>query len=224
MDEMILEIQNFLSADELSRLRELAQNTRFVDGRATNSGYQQKQNLQIDPSDAAFSESSRLVNEAYNRSQEFRNFALPKRIASPILARYEPGMRYGPHADAAYLPLPNGMLRSDLSSTVFLADPKSYEGGELVMHLGDTQVVVKYPAGSAVVYPSTTMHEVRPVTSGQRLVALTFVESFVPNEQDRSMLFELGEVSALEGDKMHVINRMRLELVRQNLLRRYSVG
>ena len=221
---MILEIQNFLSADEVRRLSELGAHTRFVDGRATNSGYQHKQNLQIDPSDAAFAESSRLVNDAYNRSQEFRDFAFPKRIASPILARYEPGMRYGPHADAAYLPLPQGVLRSDLSSTVFLSDPGAYEGGELVMHLGDKQVIVKYQPGSAVVYPSTTMHEVRPVTSGQRLVSLTFIESFVPNEMDRSLVFELGEVSALEGDKMHVINRMRLELVRQNLLRRYSAG
>ena len=221
---MILEIKDFLKSDEIAHLRELAARMSFVDGRATNTGFQQKQNLQADPANASAEQASKIVWDAYNRSQEFRNFTLPKRMAPPLIARYEPGMKYGPHADSAYVQAQGGQLRSDVSSTVFLSEPGSYEGGELVLHLGDAPVVIKYEPGSAVLYPSTSLHEVRPVTTGQRLVALTFVESYVPDEQHRQMVFELGEVSALEGDKMHLLNRTRLELVRQNLMRRWSVG
>lgn len=221
---MILELKDFLKPEEVAHLRELAGRMSFVDGRATNSGFQQKQNLQADPADSSSEQASKIVWDAYNRSPEFRSFTLPKRMAPPLLARYEAGMKYGAHADSAFVHTPGGQLRSDVSSTVFLSDPASYQGGELVLHLGDAPVVIKYEPGSAVLYPSTSLHEVRPVTAGQRLVALTFIESYIPDEQHRQMVFELGEVSALEGDKMHLLNRTRLELVRQNLMRRWSVG
>lgn len=219
---MFLEIQNLLNADEVARLTALAGGMKFVDGRASNTGYAQKQNLQADPADAAFAESVRIVGQALSRSREFRDFAFPRRIAPPLLARYEPGMKYGPHADAAFMAMPDGPMRSDLSCTVFLSDPRSYEGGELVIHLGVRALPLKAPPGNAIVYPSTTLHEVAPVRSGQRLVSLTFIESQIPDENERAMLFELGEISALEGDRMNWINRMRLEVVRQNLTRKWS--
>lgn len=90
------------------------------------------------------------------------------------------------------------------------------------MHLGARSVPVKLAAGAAIVYPSTTLHEVAPVRSGERFVAITFIESFIADEADRDAVFELGEVSALEGSNMHWTNRMRLEIVRQNLIRRWS--
>jgi PKHD-type hydroxylase len=131
-------------------------------------------------------------------------------------------MKYGPHADAAFLPLSDGPLRSDLSCTVFLSDPRTYEGGELVIHLGVRALPLKAAPGNAIVYPSTTLHEVAPVRSGQRLVSLTFIESRIPDEQERAMVYELGEISALEGASMNWLNRMRLEVVRQNLTRKWS--
>jgi PKHD-type hydroxylase len=88
--------------------------------------------------------------------------------------------------------------------------------------LGVRALPLKLPAGNAILYPSTTLHEVVPVRSGQRLVSLTFIESEIPDEQERAMLFELGEVSALEGNNMNWVNRMRLEVVRQNLTRKFS--
>ncbi|KAF0184643.1 MAG: Fe2+-dependent dioxygenase [Hyphomonadaceae bacterium] len=221
---MILEIKDLLTPEELIRLQGLAKSVRFVDGRATNPGFGQKVNLQADPNDAATAEVSKLVNAALARSREFVDFALPKKIAPPLLARYTPGMQYGPHADAALLPMPKGPLRSDVSATVFLNDPATYEGGELVLHFGARSIAMKAPAGGAIVYPSTTLHEVAPVRSGERLVVITFIESFVVDEHHRSILFELGEVSALEGEKMHWASRMRLEVVRQNLTRRWSSG
>jgi PKHD-type hydroxylase len=143
-------------------------------------------------------------------------------MAPPLLARYEPGMKYGPHADAAFLPFPDRALRSDVSCTVFLSDPRTYEGGELLIHLGVRALPLKGASGSAILYPSTTLHEVAPVRSGQRLVSLTFIESEIPDEQERAILFELGEISALEGNTMNWVNRMRLEVVRQNLTRKWS--
>ncbi len=221
---MILEVKDLLATAEVDHLRALAGRMAFVDGRATNTGFGQKMNLQADPQDAAAAEASKLLAEAFRRSREFCDFTLPKRIAPPLLARYEPGMKYGPHADAALLPSKGGPLRSDVSCTVFLSDPSSYEGGELVLHLGARSVAMKTAPGTAIVYPSTTLHEVAPVRAGERLVGITFIESFVADEMKREVLYELGEVSALEGDNMNLINRMRLEVVRQNLTRRWSGG
>lgn len=221
---MILEIEDLLRPTELVRVRELAAAAKFVDGRATNPGFEQKANMQADPADTGGSEVSQLVADALKRSADFNNFAFPRRIAPPLLAQYEPGMKYGPHADAAMIATSRGIVRSDVSCTVFIAEPGTYEGGELVLHLGARSVPIKLKAGNAVVYPSTTLHEVAQVKSGKRLVVITFVESLVGDEQDREVLFELGEVSALEGDKMHWASRMRLEVVRQNLMRRWSSG
>lgn len=219
---MILEIKDLLTAAEVVQLRELAQKVKFIDGRASNTGFELKANLQADPADAASAEASRIVADAFRRSRQFMDFVFPKQIAPPLLARYTPGMKYGPHADAAFMALPRTTLRSDVSCTVYVSDPAEYEGGELVLHLGARSMPLKSPAGAAVVYPSTTLHEVAPVRSGERLVAITFIQSLVSDEQDRLILYELGEISALEGDNMHWANRMRLEVVRQNLTRRWG--
>ncbi|MDZ4776520.1 MAG: Fe2+-dependent dioxygenase [Alphaproteobacteria bacterium] len=219
---MFIEIKNLLTDAEVAHLTALAAKVAFEDGRATNSGFDQKHNLQVDPNDGAFAESATVVTNAFARSRAFQDFAFPRRLAPPRLARYEPGMRYGPHADAAYMAVPGGALRSDVSCTVFLSDPRSYEGGELVLHLGVRAMPLKAEAGSAILYPSTTLHEVAPVRSGVRLVSLTFIESRIPDEQERAIVFELGEVSALEGAAMSDVGRMRLEVVRQNLTRKWS--
>lgn len=219
---MFLEIKSLLAAPEIARLRALSEAMRFVDGRATNDGFAQKQNLQADPADAAFAESVKIVAEAMGRSRQFTDFAIPRRIAPPLLARYEPGMKYGPHADAAFINIPGGRIRSDVSCTVFISEPQDYEGGELMLHLGVRAMPIKLAPGHAILYPSTTLHEVAPVRSGRRLVSITFIESQIPDEQERAMLFELGEISALEGESMNWLNRMRLEIVRQNLTRKWS--
>ncbi len=137
-------------------------------------------------------------------------------------------MKYGAHADVAYMSVANGsssfQLRSDLSCTVFLNDPGSYQGGELVLHVGTLPIPIKGQPGDAFVYPSTLLHEVRPVVTGQRLVAITFIESLVPDEQDRNTLFELKEILSLEGLKMDWVSRVRMDVAIQNLMRRWSRG
>jgi PKHD-type hydroxylase len=219
---MILEIQEFLKPAEVVHLIGLAQALHFVNGRLSNPANTTKDNLQADQADPRAAESSRIVADAFARSEQFRNFAFPKRVAAPLLCRYEPGHKYGAHADAAHLTVDGQPMQSDLSSTVFLADPGSYQGGELVIHLGTRPVVFKGAPGEVVVYPSTTLHEVRPVRAGARLVSITFIESHIPDETLRNDLFELNEIAALEGMKMDWRNRVRLDVVRQNLLRRWS--
>ena len=221
---MFLELRGLLNPPEVARLVALSRELRFIDGKASNPANITKDNLQADHADPRYQESTQIVSAAFTRSREFRDFAFPKRFAPPLLCRYEPGMKYGAHADSAVIPLGNTSLRSDLSCTVFLNDPQAYEGGELVVHLGTRPVVFKGVPGEAIVYPSTMLHEVRPVRSGQRLVSITFIESMIPDEYHRTQLYELNEVAALEGLKMDWANRARLEVVRQNLLRMWGDG
>jgi PKHD-type hydroxylase len=162
------------------------------------------------------------VANALARSREFVSFAMPKRVAPPLLARYEPGMKYGPHADAAIIQLSRVALRSDLSCTVFIADPKSYAGGELALLVGNQTLAFKGAPGEAIVYPSTFLHEVVPVRSGQRLVSITFIESRIADLHQRLQVFELNEIAALEGNTMSPESRVRLDVVRQNLMRMWS--
>ena len=128
---MFLKIKKLLAPAEITRLTELAAELQFVEGRLSNPANLTKDNLQADPRDAKYTESVQLLHAALVRSREFLDFTMPKRIAPPLLCRYEPGMKYGAHADAAIIQLAGTRLRSDLSCTIFVADPASYEGGEL---------------------------------------------------------------------------------------------
>jgi len=214
-------ILQILNDAEIAECKRIAASTPFVDGRITNPHNTAKQNEQLhDP--AAYQKSSQLLMQAFGRSQEFAEFALPAFVAPPLITRYQPGMKYGAHADAAFLQMPGQTIRSDLSCTVFLNDPKDYEGGELHLKLGDAQLTFKLKAGEAILYPSDTFHQVVPVTKGERLVAITFIQSRIQDPFRRNMLYELNEVAALEGLKMDPENYGRLQLVQQNLLRHWS--
>jgi len=221
---MLLKIKNLLSAEECARLVALAGELKFVDGRISNPANTSKQNLQADSADPRYAESVQIVAGAMARSREFGSFAIPKRVAPPLMCRYEPGMKYGSHADAAIIQLQTGKIRSDLSCTVFIGDPSTYEGGELAMVLGNQTLAFKGAPGEAVVYPSTLLHEVVPVRSGQRLVSITFIESHVADQHERMQVYELNEIAALEGLRMNPESRVRLDVVRQNLLRMWSAS
>ena len=220
---MFLKIKNLLNPAEIARLIALSHELRFVDGRATNAANTSKQNLQADPADPKYAESTQIVQTALARSREFVDFTMPKRIAPPSLCRYEPGMKYGAHADSAIIQLGSGRLRSDLSCTVFVGEPAGYEGGELAIVAGNQTVAFKGAPGEAIVYPSTTLHEVVPVRSGQRLVSITFIESLIADQHQRQQVYELNEIAALEGLTMNWESRVRLDVVRQNLLRMWSM-
>ena len=214
-------ILQLLTDAEVAECRKIAATAPFVDGRITNPHNKAKQNEQLHDQ-AAYQKSSQLLQQAYARSQEFHEFAFPVRIAPPMMTRYKPGMKYGAHADSAFIQLPQGTIRSDLSSTLFLTDPADYDGGELQVRLGDSDLSFKLKPGEAVIYPSDSLHQVVPVTKGERLVAITFIQSRVQDPFRRNLLFELNEVAALEGLKMDQENFNRLSVVRENLMRYWA--
>jgi PKHD-type hydroxylase len=214
-------ILELLTRGEIEECRRIAAASPFVDGRITNPHNTAKQNEQLHEPQA-YQKSSQLLLQAFARSQEFRDFAFPARIAPPFLTRYRPGMKYGFHTDSAFIRMPQGELRSDLSCTIFLNEPETYEGGSLHIRLGDADIRIKLRSGEAVVYPSDTLHEVEPVTKGERLVAITFIQSRVPDPFRRNLLFNLNEVAALEGLNMSHENYTRMQLVQAQLLRYWT--
>ncbi|MHB8812465.1 MAG: Fe2+-dependent dioxygenase [Steroidobacteraceae bacterium] len=219
---MFLQIDNLLTQAEVESVLELAGRTKFISGRRSNPHNATKDNLIQDPADPVGQEASQIVLAAIQRNEAARNFVLPRRIAVPQFLRYGAGMTYGAHVDAAFMSVGGQLLRSDVSCTVFINEPAGYEGGELVIYLGTEAVQVKGKAGSAIFYPSTTLHQVPPVTSGERLVMITFIESQIPDSSQRDLLYTLNEVRALEGLRMEWRNRMQLEYVIANLLRMWS--
>ncbi len=214
-------ILQILTDAEVRECRKIAAVAPFIDGRTTNPHHTAKENEQLHEP-AAYQKSSDLLRQALLRSPEFMEFAFPVALAPPMMTRYKPGMKYGAHADAAFIQLPGATIRSDLSCTIFLNEPGDYEGGELHLRLGDADLRFKLKPGEAIVYPSDTLHQVIPVTNGERLVAITFIQSRIQDPFRRNLLFELNEVAALTGLKMDPEQFHRLQLVQQNLLRYWS--
>ena len=210
-----------LTDAEVEQCRQIAASAPFVDGRISNPHNTAKSNEQLHDA-AAYQKSSELLRQALVRSEEFREFAFPVAMAPPMMTRYRPAMNYGAHADAAYIQLPNATIRSDLSCTIFLSEPKDYDGGELHIRLGDADLNFKLRPGEAIVYPSDTLHQVEPVTKGERLVAITFIQSRIQDPFRRTLLFDLNEVAALEGLKMDPENFTRMQLVQSQLLRHWG--
>ncbi|MGH8289997.1 MAG: Fe2+-dependent dioxygenase [Steroidobacteraceae bacterium] len=219
---MFLQLDDLLTQAEVESLAELAQRTQFISGRLSNPHNTTKNNVIQDPADPAGKQASQIALTAIQRSEQARNFVLPRRIAIPTFLRYGEGMTYGAHVDAAFMSLGGQLLRSDVSCTIFISGPEAYQGGDLTIYLGTEAIRVRGKPGSAVFYPSTTLHEVTAVTSGERLVMITFIESQISEQLERDLLYTLNEVRALEGLKMDWSNRMQLEYVISNLLRMWS--
>jgi PKHD-type hydroxylase len=210
-------IPDLLDSAGVAALGEIAKRSNFVDGRVSNPHNKAKNNLQTyDP------RAAELLSRALMEHEDFRNFAFPAKMTPPFLSRYDPGMGYGWHADAAMPDPGSGPVRADLSCTIFLSNPASYAGGALAIRLGDAELKFRGNAGSAIVYPSTTFHQVEPVTSGSRLVGLTLIQSRVESAHHREILYDLNEIAALEGSKMDFANYSRLHLVQRNLLNVFS--
>ncbi len=219
---MFQEIPDLLTHDEVEELRQIGRVLNFVDGRVSNPNSTVKNNLHADVQDPNYQKSSDILGRALGRNDHVQAFAFPKRMVPPVLTKYLPGMNYGAHADNAFLPLRPRPLRSDLSCTIFLNDPADYDGGELSVRLGTREVDFKPSPGSAVLYPSTSIHQVRPVTRGERLCGITFIESEIVDRVCRELLFELNEVLADEGDKLSWGARTRLSHVTASLHRQWG--
>lgn len=186
---MQIAIANILAGDELSFVQARVKAARFVDGKAT-AGFAArlvKNNEQAAASDASLNEVRKLVSERILGNDLFRMAARPKQLTPLLISRYEPGMAYGSHIDDALM---QG-LRTDVSFTLFLDDPASYDGGELIIETTAGEDSIKLPAGSLVAYPSTSLHRVADVTRGQRHVIVGWVRSFIRDAAQRELLFDL---------------------------------
>lgn len=218
---MHLYLKDLLNKDEIKRLLKISESAKFVDGRITNPGTSVKNNLQTEPSDPSFVEAGQIVSQAIFRHPLVRDFCQPKRLATPMITKYTKGMHYGTHIDSSTLNTQPPM-RSDVSGTVFLADPATYEGGELSIELGDQTIEFKGQPGEVILYPSTSLHQVKPVTSGQRIVSILFIHSNIRDAMKRDILFKLAKFINREHQKFDEGSRMELEFVRENLMRMWT--
>lgn len=193
---MLTHIPGVLPQAAVQRARALLKAGSFQDGTATASGQAAavKRNLQLAAEPAQRRPVDELVMPAILGNARFAEVAFPKILAPPTYNRYDVGMTYGDHVDAPFLS--NGRVRADISLTLFLSDPKDYDGGELVIRHGDAEFRAKHAAGDLVTYPTTSLHHVTPVTRGTRLAAVSWVQSYVPDERHRRILMELGEAKA----------------------------
>lgn len=197
---MLLRIPRLLTPHQLAHCRETLAGANWIDGRET-AGQQSslaKRNLQL-PEDAPEATAlGELILGALAANPAFMSAALPLKVFPPLFNRYGPGMGFGDHIDNAVRvsPLTGARYRTDLSCTVFLAEPDEYDGGELVIAGGLTPDRIKLAAGDAILYPATSVHRVEPVTRGKRLAAFFWVQSMVADGARRALLHDLDQAIA----------------------------
>jgi len=193
----VLQVRQMLGPAELRQLRELAARASWTDGRATSGdpNESRKRNEQVDVASAEGQAAAQVVRDALRRHPMFAAVALPSRLSVPIFNRYAPGMHYAAHVDASIM---GGAepLRTDLSATLFVADPGAYDGGELIVESAQGQQAIKLPAGDLLLYPATSVHRVAPVTRGERLALIFWVQSMVRDAAQRALLLELSQAIA----------------------------
>ncbi|MBW8752697.1 MAG: Fe2+-dependent dioxygenase [Sphingomonadales bacterium] len=225
---MLIEIPEVLDAAALARLRAVIDAGEWIDGNAT-SGHQSalaKRNRQLPEESAAAREAGALVLEALGRSALFFAAALPLKIFPPLFNAYEGGDTFGVHVDNA-VRIQRGSefrLRSDLSATLFLEDPAAYDGGELVVEGQFGAQAVKLPAGHMLLYPSSSLHRVEPVTRGRRVASFFWIQSMIRDTEARRTLFELDSaIQAVAQDRgQGDAAVIQLTGVYHNLLRRWA--
>lgn len=215
-------IDTIFAAPTIDAIRDaLAQEGLFEDGAKTASGAAKavKSNLQARKGDAVVKRASDMVRETLEQNSDFQAAALPAKFARITFSRYTAGMSYGTHVDNAFI---NG-VRTDLSFTLFLSDPDSYRGGELIIKRHDGDEAVKLPSGALYLYPSDTLHSVAPVEEGERLAAVGWVQSRVRLEEHRAVLFDLDR-TLRQLPKTEDAEPLRLNLlrVRNSLLRLWA--
>ncbi|MEZ5970810.1 MAG: Fe2+-dependent dioxygenase [Hyphomonadaceae bacterium] len=222
---MSLVLQHVLGSADLQLVSAQLSEFRWPSGKRTAGAAARsvKDNLQADGSVPQVKELERFVSDALRRHPLFEIAARPARVSRLLISRYEPGMTYGAHTDDALMGKGEDKLRTDLAFTVFLADASSYEGGELVVESALGEQGIKLEAGDAFIYPAGSIHHVAPVTSGVRLAAVGWVQSFVPDLAQRETLFDLS----VARTRLSEAGAAREELLRldksiSNLLRMWA--
>lgn len=225
---MLLTINGLPSGNELAQVPALLAHAAWSSGAAT-AGTQAvtvKNNQQIAEDAPALQVLRRVVLAALNRSPLFFTAVLPHRIVPPCFNRYADGAdRYGARIDNSMRALPDGSgcMRADVSATLFLSDPADYDGGELVIEDAGGRHEVRLPAGSLVTYPSSSVHQVQPVTRGERIGCFMFIQSLMRDAEQRRLLFDLDmELLTLRQQLGETHSMVRLTGIHHNLLRRWG--
>jgi PKHD-type hydroxylase len=190
---MILVLPDVLTADELAMIGADLALAAFVDGKLTAGWHAQsvKQNLQLTATNPIGSALQVTIDAALQQHRLFQSAVRPRVVRPALFNRYDAGMFYGYHTDNALMPHGSDWLRSDVSMTLFLNSPEAYVGGELIIETSLGEEGFKLAAGSAIVYPSGTLHRVSEVTQGVRLAAVTWIQSWVRDPAQREILFDL---------------------------------
>ena len=190
---MIVQLQDVLNGKQLGQIRELIAGSGFVDGKlsAGMEARAVKNNEELAADDRTVNSLNRIVMGSLIRHTTYQAAAFPLRVAAPFYARYTEGMAYGEHVDDPVMGT-GDRYRSDIAITIFLSGPECYEGGELAISTSFGEQTVKLPAGDAILYPASNLHQVKEVTSGERLVAATWVQSMIRDPAKREVLFNLS--------------------------------
>jgi PKHD-type hydroxylase len=224
---MLLTIPDLLSPEQVEEIRRKLDSADWVDGRVT-AGHQStlaKNNMQVPEGHPVAKEVGELILQTLGQNPLFVSAALPVKVFPPLFNRYSGGQSFGTHIDNAirHLKGTTHRVRSDLSATLFFSNPEEYDGGELVVE--DTYGIhsVKLPPGHMVLYPSSSLHNVRPVTRGARVSSLFWIQSMVRDDGARTLLFDLDNVTQrITAEQIDSPNAIRLTGIYHNLLRRWA--
>jgi len=192
---MLIQIPNLLSQQQVTSIQNILADAEFVDGKLSAGKMAEpvKHNQEISPSNPILNQLNTIVMNTLVKHTIYIGAVLPKIIATPFYAKYTKGMAYGDHIDDPIMGTQAHAYRTDVSITIFLNSPSDYDGGELVINNEFGQQEVKLNAGDAVLYPSSSIHHVNEVRKGERLVAVTWVQSMVRSAEQRALLYELGK-------------------------------
>ncbi len=224
---MLISIPNLLTSQQVADARHLLESAHWVDGKASagHQGARVKNNAQLLPEEPAAQQVGDLILRALGSNPLFMSAALPLHILPPMFNSYAGGQTFGTHVDGSIRVIPGTQkqIRADLSCTLFFADPHEYEGGELCIEDTYGTQRVKLPAGHAILYPSTSLHHVTPVTKGARLCSFFWIQSMIRDDTKRSMLFDMDmAVQRLEADHPEHPSNVQLTGVYHNLLRQWA--
>jgi len=218
-------IRNVLSAEELAEIHKQLNSVEWNAGQqsAGTTASAQKANLEMDQNSDNWRQINQLVVGHLYQHPDFQSAVLPHRVSAAFVSKYTEGMAYKAHTDDPIMGTTTNRYRSDVAITVFLSDTETYDGGELVIHTEFGPVSTKLPAGSAVVYPASSLHEVSAVTRGERIACVLWAQSLVRNSQQREILFNLDtarQALKLSTPKAEVTTRV--EQAYLNLVRMWS--
>lgn len=223
---MIVKIAAFTEEERIAKLREMLDKLEWRDGRETAGAVakQVKRNLQAVAGDEAGKAIRAELAPIISENRVVRAAARPRRISSLMISKTANGGYYGPHVDNSIMGKGSARLRTDMSFTLFLSNSADYEGGELVVHTAGLTQVVKGDWGQLVLYPSTSIHEVKPVTKGERIVCVGWIESMIADPTQRELLFDLENLrTALRAKFDHQSPELlTLDKSMSNLVRMWS--